>query len=886
VFSAQKALGQATVSVTGHVYAHSGEPLTQATVLFKDSLHGQPLAFSITRADGSFRLQVRTNRMGRFVLVMEHLQAQTLTASIDVADAQYRVMDTVFIMAPRVKSLGEVIIRADPPKLSIRGDTVEFRASAYRGPETRKVEDLIRNIQGFNVSRDGRVSFNGQEVDRILIEGEDLTEQHYQLLSRTLNAGLIDKVQVLKKFDVNRLRANMGESDKVGINLTINKKDLHKWSGDAEAGIGTSARRMADLNLVKITRNVKWIGFLQHNNIGLAANADMHFFFRDGATPGAARESEARPNLPLQAGTISPPVLLPAYTRNNDDFSAFAIGAWKASRSVRMKVLVAGTDEKLRYSGYSRQEVSPPTGDPWEVLYRDTAIQRYREGLLRISLTHDAGRRNLGDYRFDLNYGRVEDTYANLAAGAISDSMRERLVSRVPAWSFRGQETFALKAGRLLEITMAGGQRKPVQDFDVVTDRYSGWFGLPAQPGMYTQALPSGYSTAETDITYTHKRSKTRISAGGRFFFNQVSMTATTMLRLKGMPGDSLLETGRTRYAAARSTLFGRMQWMPHRKSTFTLASVICRGNQWYDSGYSNPGNAALIYRVLLGYSYTVGPLKRVSLEVQSSRDLPEPRYFHPSGLLSGQATILNAADRTAFPVSYAIQGSYVQSDLHKGSMFLAVLSAGWSDQVFNTAFIAAPAYLVLYPFLVNGNVHLAGQLRIERFFHPLRSKLSLQGNLLHAKQRMAFDGLATQNQVMQIRVEPMFTTAMKGFLNAEGSLVFTYSTNRSSPEKGTSTVFSQWQQQGYFKLKARISTTLYIAAQYNGYRLSRDSYVQGLDAVVRWSPKGVWSFTVTGHNLLQVRSVQQRSFGVNSQSLNGFALVGRYLFARVEVRL
>ncbi len=57
-------------------------------------------------------------------------------------------------------------------------------------------------------------TFNGKEVDRILIEGEDLTEKNYQLLSRNLNANLVDKVQVINNFSTDRLLKEVDNSGK------------------------------------------------------------------------------------------------------------------------------------------------------------------------------------------------------------------------------------------------------------------------------------------------------------------------------------------------------------------------------------------------------------------------------------------------------------------------------------------------------------------------------------------------------------------------------------------------------------------------------------------------------------------------------------------------
>ena len=191
------------------------------------------------------------------------------------------------------------MIKAPPLSFSIRGDTVEFKANAFKTAETRKVEDLLRNIQGFELGGDGKISFNGKEVDRILIEGEDLTEKNYQLLSRNINANLVDKVQVINNFSTDRLLKEVEKSGKVGINLTIDEKFKNKISGGIEAGTGLGGREYLDNNLVLITRKVKLLSFLNYNETGLPANANLQYYFNqdESAAGNASGDQDSKRTL-------------------------------------------------------------------------------------------------------------------------------------------------------------------------------------------------------------------------------------------------------------------------------------------------------------------------------------------------------------------------------------------------------------------------------------------------------------------------------------------------------------------------------------------------------------------------------------------------------------
>jgi outer membrane receptor protein involved in Fe transport len=64
---------------------------------------------------------------------------------------------------------------------------------------------------------------------------------------------------------------------------------------------------------------------------------------------------------------------------------------------------------------------------------------------------------------------------------------------------------------------------------------------------------------------------------------------------------------------------------------------------------------------------------------------------------------------------------------------------------------------------------------------------------------------------------------------------------------------------------------------------LLTDNYFQSLDLYLKWSLSSAWSITIYGHNLLGSKQIEQRQFSPNSQTVQSFQLVGRYLLARVQ---
>jgi len=93
--------------------------------------------------------------------------------------------------------LPTVLLRRQAPLGSRSGDTLVFDAQRYARPTSFRLEELIRDIPGFRVDGEGRIYFNGKEISRIMIDGDDLSGEHYRLLSRNLRSMMVEKLELI-----------------------------------------------------------------------------------------------------------------------------------------------------------------------------------------------------------------------------------------------------------------------------------------------------------------------------------------------------------------------------------------------------------------------------------------------------------------------------------------------------------------------------------------------------------------------------------------------------------------------------------------------------------------------------------------------------------------
>lgn len=135
--------------------------------------------------------------------------------------------------------LEEVAVTGRIPVV-IKGDTIEYNAASFKVDKDAKVDDLLKVLPGITVDADGKITAQGKEVKKVLLDGEEFFGNDPTLITKNIRADMVDKVQVYeKKSDLNdRTGVDDGERTQT-VNITL-KEDKKKGAfGQVQAGYGT-----------------------------------------------------------------------------------------------------------------------------------------------------------------------------------------------------------------------------------------------------------------------------------------------------------------------------------------------------------------------------------------------------------------------------------------------------------------------------------------------------------------------------------------------------------------------------------------------------------------------------------------------------------------------
>ncbi|MFA7115678.1 MAG: hypothetical protein WC140_00370 [Bacteroidales bacterium] len=124
-------------------------------------------------------------------------------------------------MSFRENTLSSVVISAH--KFSINKDTNTFYVQAYTDSTETNIEEVIKKLPGMKVDKQGKISFNGKRISKLLLDGADMFGGDYSVASRTIKPEMIAKIQTIDDYHENKLLKGLVKSDEMAINLSMDK---------------------------------------------------------------------------------------------------------------------------------------------------------------------------------------------------------------------------------------------------------------------------------------------------------------------------------------------------------------------------------------------------------------------------------------------------------------------------------------------------------------------------------------------------------------------------------------------------------------------------------------------------------------------------------------
>jgi len=200
------------------------EAVTQTTVqlLKSDSTF---VGGSISNEKGEFALTAPAD--GSYLLKVSSVGYLTYYKKLQIADGKNLALGNIVMNADAIMLKGATVT-GQAVKVTVREDTFVYNSAAFRTPEGSTIEELVKRLPGAQISDDGKITINGKEVKKILIDGKEFMTGDTQTALKNLPTSIVDKIKAYdQRSDLARVSGIDDGDDQTVLDFGI-KKGMNK----------------------------------------------------------------------------------------------------------------------------------------------------------------------------------------------------------------------------------------------------------------------------------------------------------------------------------------------------------------------------------------------------------------------------------------------------------------------------------------------------------------------------------------------------------------------------------------------------------------------------------------------------------------------------------
>ncbi|MBL7851714.1 MAG: outer membrane beta-barrel protein [Cyclobacteriaceae bacterium] len=267
-------------SLKGQVSDTLKSGLPSATVMLLQQKDSSLVSFGSTDRQGMFEL--KNVARGDYQLKITFVGYAPAIRKISAAEFTGPVLDVGRLtMEPVSKELEELVVKGEKAPVTVKKDTIEFNAGSFKVKQNANVEDLLKKMPGIEVETDGSIRAQGEQVQRVMVDGREFFGRDPKLATRNLPADAIDKVQVYDKKSDQAVFTGIddGQREKT-INLELKEEKRNGAFGNMMAGAGTDDRFQARASINKFAKGEQLSFLGMGNNVneqGFSMDDYMNF---------------------------------------------------------------------------------------------------------------------------------------------------------------------------------------------------------------------------------------------------------------------------------------------------------------------------------------------------------------------------------------------------------------------------------------------------------------------------------------------------------------------------------------------------------------------------------------------------------------------------------
>lgn len=259
---------QTTATIKGKlVDTATKQSMLNASVALLQAKDSTLEMYTLARSGGDF--DIKNVPFGNYILQISYQGFYTFSKNIELNKDNALLLLPAIYMQVNAKDLGNVTVATTP--ITMKKDTVEYNANSFKTKPNAVVEDLLKKMPGVQVDKDGTIKAQGEQVQRVLVDGKRFFGDDPKMATKNLPTDVIDKIQIFDGLSDQSNFSGFDDGNRVKTINIITKKDKRKgYFGKASIGFGNDGNNLLNdhsLNLSKYNGNQQITLTAQGNNV-------------------------------------------------------------------------------------------------------------------------------------------------------------------------------------------------------------------------------------------------------------------------------------------------------------------------------------------------------------------------------------------------------------------------------------------------------------------------------------------------------------------------------------------------------------------------------------------------------------------------------------------
>ncbi|AJH15525.1 TonB-dependent receptor [Myroides profundi] len=261
-------------TISSKIVDENNSPISNVTALITNQ-ENKNIAFAITDNQGLFLISLK-EKCTNCKLTLRSFGLEK--KSFKLLDSQENMgIQKLLQLKYEAEELQELSITIKQP-ITIKKDTIVYNIKDFTKGNERVLEDLLKNLPGIDVAKDGTVKVSGQEVEKIMVDGTDFFEKGYKVLTKNIPIKPLSEVEILKNHSNNKHLKGIEDSNKIALNITLQEEFKNIWFGNTEAGSGydDKVKHLSRTNILNFNKKIKTYYLLSSNNMNYNISGDLN----------------------------------------------------------------------------------------------------------------------------------------------------------------------------------------------------------------------------------------------------------------------------------------------------------------------------------------------------------------------------------------------------------------------------------------------------------------------------------------------------------------------------------------------------------------------------------------------------------------------------------